>query len=99
MGSAEYLQPVTDEEDAQIRAEYETVVVASGSSNVDGALHLPAPDHADPTPLCRARTFLSGGGPLGDESTEYVSKAAAVYPPGYRDVCQYCGRLWREGEV
>jgi len=82
-------QPVTPAEEQAMRDEIDAWVHPEGASMSDGRLHI----SCDGKPLCTEREGQGG------RAKGYVEKDVAVFPPGYREVCQYCGSLFRAGKL
>lgn len=82
------LPTVTDREAEQLRAETDTVVVATTTSNYYGRLHLPDAETAE-HPRCDDLTAAE------QRETDWQEKDIAVYPPGHMPWCRFCAALWR----
>lgn len=78
--------PATESEDAAIREQYDTVLIATGGAGVSKHLHLPV-SFEDDIPRCRK----AGGVP-----TRWHSKPIGVYPPGFKPYCTECLAVWRD---
>lgn len=78
--------PATEEEEEQIREEYDDCLVKRCQGNSSGKkLHIPTDSGEDK--LCTKKV---GNG--------FIEKSFAVYPPGFFPLCQGCVEAWRRSK-
>ena len=80
-GDSEGIPAITDDEEDQLREEFNFVLTTTNKRNNGNALHLH--DGGGDT-LCTSPTM-----------NERVEKKFSVFPHGYREVCRHCGQVWR----
>jgi len=68
----------------KIREQYDELLLISGSASNDGHFHLPK---TRTDPLC-GRTVKKR------KMADWQLKSLKVYPPGHKEICQYCVTKW-----
>lgn len=82
------LPDVTEEEEAEIREEFEEFVALPNCTS-ESALHLPSEDGSEYPARCTQV--------VPEANIRRVSPA--IYPPGYRRICARCAAAWRENDA
>lgn len=82
--AAEPIRPATEPEERAMRERFGTILTVTNQSQLP--MHFA---DGDGRPICEARY---------DEprDIEYRDHDVACYPVGYKEVCRYCVKWWRE---
>jgi hypothetical protein len=94
MSKSRTIDDVADWEEREIRDSIDQWCQPASAASSCGKLHI----NSDGEPLCIEHKKHNGKGPMSNDETEYVAKDTSVFPVGYRDVCLYCARVWREAK-
>lgn len=85
----ERIDEATEQEEYEIREEYEEFARTSGNGYGFKRLHIQRIGFEDPAPLCEKEREQSF------EDAELTTKPVSVYPVGHKKICRYCVALWR----
>lgn len=85
------IEPATDTEREQIRADIEEWAIIGQSQKSQQRVHIPGDDDI---------TECASDGMRGNiterSRQNMVTKPTAVLPPGYHPICKYCVQAWRD---
>jgi len=90
------LTELTDDLEAEIRNDIDEFLIVSDGSRSEVRLHIPKEN--EDRPYCE-RT-VSKRNPDAEDSTfkPWHRKPTAVYPPGHKEICQFCATEWVRNE-
>lgn len=80
---SETLQDVSETEEQKIRNDIDVWLITTNAVSSGSMLHIP---DTDGDPHCVERF----------PNCDFRDADVKAYPPGYRDICDYCAKHWRD---